>query len=294
MRNAIFIAFDETHAHHAFRCLNSIEENYPDHPELLVFYNGHKPDTISKLKSKPYIRLYHNTTLPTELLDVPCHKDVQSSMVFYKFLIWNYMFLEYDNILHLDVDTLIRAPLDRLMEKKDFFIVRNNLNFKEVQVLYNPGNYKGAMEMTLNKHGLVMPEQEDMVNAGVFVIPKSYRTANQHHLLLSLIRAFAPYVKYADQSILSLWCMKNKIQISDEYQYNFQMPVFNKRFTSRYKGNLDVGMFFSKRREVLSHIDIIHFSGPIKPDTREFLSWKLMGRYAKLFSDCYYHYGSYL
>lgn len=291
MRNAIFIAFDESHAHHAFRCLNSIEENYPDHPDILIFYNGHQPNTLNKLKSKPYIRLFHNTKPLSDIVMPPYHKDVQSPMVYYKYLIWEYMFLEYDNILHLDADTLVRAPLSNLIEKEDFFIVGNNLNFKEVQIL---NNYGGALKATLDRFGLSLPEQKNMVNAGVFVIPKSYRTADQYQLLLSLLRSFAPYVKYADQSILSLWCMKNKIRISDEYRYNFQMPVFNKLFMSRYKGDLDVGMFFNKRNKILNQIDIIHFSGPIKPDTRKFLRWNLMGRYAKLFSDCYHHYGSHI
>jgi lipopolysaccharide biosynthesis glycosyltransferase len=215
-------------------------------------------------------------------------------MVFYKYLIWEYMFLEYDNILHLDADTLVRAPLDTLLEKKEFFIVRNNLYFKEVQVLDTSNNLEGVLEETLGRFGLDRPGPVDMVNAGVFVVPKSYRTADQYRLLLKLTHSFAPYLKYADQSALSLWCMKNKIQISDAYQYNFQMPVFNKFFMSRYKGNLDVGTFFNKKKEILSQIDIIHFSGAIKPDTRKFLKWTLMGRYAKLFSDCYHHYRSHL
>jgi lipopolysaccharide biosynthesis glycosyltransferase len=259
--------------------------NYPNHPKLLVHYSGWRKERITWLSYREDIRLYLKQDLPKEFSYNWYHEEVSSKMVYFKYLLWTNEYDEYDNILHLDADTIILSPLDKLFESKEFFIVKNNIPFKEVQVLSS--YYRGYIDPIIQAHGLRYPEHEDMVNAGVFLIPKAYRTKHYLDSLLKITNDFGPFLVYADQSALSLWCIENDITPSSDYQYNFQMPVFNKLFRSRYKGNLSVGGYFSYKKDILDKIKIIHFSGILKPDRAKFNKWGLMGRYAKLFSNCY-------
>jgi lipopolysaccharide biosynthesis glycosyltransferase len=102
---------------------------------------------------------------------------------------------------------------------------------------------------------LEYPENQwAMCNAGMFMIPKKYRTSVYFNHLIKIEKKFFHWIKYEDQSILTLWCQYFNIPISNEVKYNFQTTF-----------------------ETLKHIDskdikIVHFSG-IKPDKEEFLKW---------------------
>jgi lipopolysaccharide biosynthesis glycosyltransferase len=287
MRNAIFVAFDDMHWHYAMNCFNSIRDNYPFHPDILVYYNGFRKERIAWLKGQAWLKLFLNPELPKDLIAYKYHKDVVSDMVYYKYLLWTEQFDNYDNILHLDVDTIILSSLNELFEKTDFFVVKNNLYFKELQVLDTNKDNRAILKLRLSNVGLNFPQQGDMINAGVFLIPKKYRTPEYYNTLLNITRVFLPYLKYADQSALSLWCMLHNIKPSEDYSYNFQMPLFNKFLVPRYKST---GSIFSFKKDILNSIRIIHYSGSIKPDREKFMKWGLMGRYSKLFRDCYRRY----
>jgi lipopolysaccharide biosynthesis glycosyltransferase len=298
MNNAIFIALDDRHWHYFMHCYNSILDNYPNHPKLLVHYSGWRKERISWLSYREDIRLYLKQDLPKEFSYSWYHEEVPSKMVYFKYLLWTDEYDEYDNILHLDADTIVLSPLDDLFENKEFFIVKNNISFKEVQVISNKKTYeprllrnnrayRGVIDPILQAHGIKYPNQEDMVNAGIFLIPKVYRTKSYLDSLLRITNDFGPFLVYADQSALSLWCIENSITPSSDYQYNFQMPLFDKLLRSRYKENLDVGCYFNFKKDILNKIKIVHFSGTLKPDRIKFNKWGLMGRYANLFCNCY-------
>jgi lipopolysaccharide biosynthesis glycosyltransferase len=218
------------------------------------------------------------------------HKSVPSKMVYFKYLLWTDKFNEYDNILHLDVDTIVLSPLDDIIGCPEFFIVRNNISFKEIQILSKNKAYKDTVEDTLKSYNLRCPDQDDMVNAGVFVIPKRYRKKRYLDSLINITNDFNTLLVYADQSALSLWCLKNHINPNSDYRYNFQMPLFNKFFQPRYKKWLGVGNYFSLKKDILNRIKIVHYSGPIKPDCSKFINWILMGRYAGIFINVYNKY----
>lgn len=290
MNNAIFLAFDDKHWHYFIHLYNSLQENYPNHPVLLVHYSGWdclKSDWLSKRSD---IKLFHNTKLTVNIITHWYHDAIPSKMVYFKYLLWTSNYDEYDNILHLDVDTLVLSSLDKLFETKDFFVVRNNIPFKEVRVLPNSKFGDDIIDKKLMVHGIRFPEHNDMVNAGIFVIPKKYRNKGQLKTLIDITNDFGKYLVYADQSALSLWCLKNKIIPNEEYQYNFQIPLFDKLFLPRYKEPLNIGNYLSLNTDIINKIKIVHFSGPIKPDYAKFRGWKLMGRYANIFYDCYNKY----
>lgn len=287
MNNAIFIAFDDHHYFYFRHLYNSLQESYPGHPKLLVHYNGWDPNKVSWLRSMPGIDLTIVKDLPLNINVNLHHKSVPSKMVYYKYLLWTDKFDEYDNILHLDVDTIILSPLDDIIECPEFFIVKNNISFKEIQVLSKDKIYRDTIEDALKSYNIRCPDQDDMVNAGVFVIPKRYRKKEYLDSLINITNDFNTLLVYADQSALSIWCLKNHINPNSDYRYNFQMPLFNKFFQPRYKKWLDIGNYLSLKKDILDKIKIVHYSGPIKPDNFKFMRWALMGRYAGLFSRLY-------
>lgn len=290
MNNAIFVAFDHNHWHHFIHLYNSLQENYPEHPILLVHFAGWNPDMIEWLKSRSDVRFYPTQDIAINLIAPGYHKAVPSKLVYYKYLLWTNAYDEYDNILHLDVDTIVLSPLNELFEKKDFFVVANNIPFKEVRILPEDKEYQNTIDRILKSHNIRQPRHDDMVNAGVFLIPKSYRQKGYLDSLVRITNDFGKLLVYADQSALSLWCLKHCIFPSEEYQYNLQPPIFNKFYTRRYKNMLNTGYIFNKNKNVLDNIKIIHFSGPIKPNLEKFIKWRLMGRYGIIFRDCYRKY----
>lgn len=291
MNNAIFIALDDNHWHYFARLYNSIQENYPTHPKLLVYYAGNDTVRMSWLMYKPDIKLEIVRDLPFDIDYDWHHKSVPSKMIYYKYLLWSGQYDEYDNILHLDADTIVLSPLNDIIESPEFFIVRNNLPFKEIRIITENKQYRDVVKRKLKSHNIRYPEQRDMVNAGVFVIPKRYREKEYLDSLINITEDFKYLLDYADQSAISLWCLKHHIHHSEDYRYNFQMPLFTKFFRPRYKGGLNVGNYFSLKKDILDRIKIVHYSGTIKPDCYKFSSWALMGRYGNLFSKCFYKYG---
>lgn len=290
MNNAIFTAFDDNHFFYFIRLYNSLNENYPNHPNIIVHYEGKNTDRINWLKSRKDIRLFLNTELSVNLTSLHFHKAVPSKLVYFKYLLWTNKYDEYDNILHLDVDTLVLGSLDELLSRDDFFVVYNNIPFKEVRILPDDKKSRGLAGCYLRYHGIKEPEHDDMINAGVFMIPKIGRKKKYLESLVEITNDFKDLLVYADQSALSLWCMKHGIAPSTEYQYNFQTPLFNKFLDSRYKGDLDLGSYFSLKKDILYKIKILHYSGPIKPDCPMFRKWRHMGRYKELFYECFQKY----
>jgi len=290
MNNAIFMAFDDKHFYYFIRLYNSLNENYPDHPIILAHYEGIQPSRVEWLKSRKDIRLYLNTELPPELTTQYYHKAVPSKLVYFKYLLWTELYDEYDNILHLDADTLVFSSFEELFKRDEFFVAYNNISFKEVTILPTNKKDRGLSGFYLGYHGIRTPTHNDMVNAGIFMIPKKYRKREHLKFLIDITNDFKDLLVYADQSALSLWCIKNNITPSEEYEYNFQTPLFEKSYRSRYKGKLSLGSFFSLRKDIINKIKILHYSGPIKPDIIKFRKWNLMGRYANLFYEQYQKY----
>ena len=286
MNNAIYIVFDDQHKQHARACLNSIEKHYPDHPTIIVVYDGHDEGFLEYLQSIKRVRFrpYRKKRL---LLKFP--QGISSSKIFAKLDLWSNSFHEFDDILYLDADTLILKPLDKLFQG-EFFVTGNNIPFKEARV-FNPkyeGN-KTLLTLLLEDNLHFLADKNDMCNAGVFVIPRKYRTVMEHRYLYKIISRYNEYISYADQSIISIWSHLKGIRYSEEYQYNFQVPLFDKLFRSRYK---DFGLksIWHKDISFLDNIHILHFSGPRKPTTSGFKKWPLLGRYGQGLSDLFYSY----
>lgn len=274
-RNAIVFYFDDRYLGYAKALIGSLMTNYLSHPKLLVYYGG------SNREIRNLFRCLENV----DLKDI-FYRDnfrgqanklgpVNHPGIYLKYNLWTSDFSEYDNVLYLDCDTVIQRNLDYLFEQDEFFIVSNHEPHTKVRVFGPDKRHNRFLQRKLSGYGIKYPEgQDSMANAGVFMIPKKYRTNFYYLLLCELSKKFIKYSAYADQSIISLWCNVLNIPIQSEYHYNYQ-PSF---------GSLrNLGSPPHSAR-------IIHFSGPYPPDTKEFLNWDWAGDNAKYFNEIYLRY----
>jgi lipopolysaccharide biosynthesis glycosyltransferase len=160
---------------------------------------------------------------------------------------WTDAFTDYDKLIHLDADTAVLKPLDFMFEADEFFGVSYNFD-----TLINPEMASDPqLVKLLEEDKIPYPDQQlKMMNAGVFMIPKRYRTPTQLQLLKEITLKYDRYNRFADQGAISLWCQKNNISFNDLYQYNFS------------------GFFYTAFFEGFdySNIHIFHFAAEWKPD----------------------------
>jgi lipopolysaccharide biosynthesis glycosyltransferase len=250
-KNGIVIMFDYSFFKYARICINSIEANYPEHPDLLIFYNGDDPAIISFLLKKKKVTIIkydsdHNVSIGinTAGLNLGVTK---SSQTFLKYLMWSDTFADYDKLIHLDADTVVLKPLDFMFESDEFFAVAYNFDtLINPEVASNPELIRMLEEDNIPYHD----QQLKMMNAGVFMIPQRYRTAAQLELLKEITLRYDRFNRFADQGAISLWCQKNDISFNELYQYNFS------------------GFFYTALFEAFdySNIHIFHFAAEWKPD----------------------------
>lgn len=248
--NAIFIVTDKNYFKYTKACINSIKINWPNHPEIIVSY---KTDQIEEedfnfLRSnKITIKNYYCGNYGLLPLG-----PIGNEIIYQKFVLWDdyKYFNKFDNILHLDSDVLILRPLDELMKTSEFYITSNVEQVPHINVFGNSISNE-LKELTFDYY---MDENIEMVNAGMFIIPKKYRTRMYCNKLFDLGHTFNDYIKYADQSIISIWCNFFNIPISPILFNNFQSTLSS---ICCYDWRL---------------INILHFSG-IKPDDEKYLNW---------------------
>jgi lipopolysaccharide biosynthesis glycosyltransferase len=226
LENAIVLTFDDGYFDFAKVCLNSIKDNYLSHPIILAFYDGSDKNIINYLKSIGNLKvmLYERDYsywigLNMKRLNLG---EINNKKVFFKYLAWSNQFDDYDKILYLDADTMILRPLDFMFEQDDFFSITDNS--KLPYGIFYPDKFRNATLLKkLEQDRLSYPlAKDDMINAGVFVIPKKYRNKKNLNKLIQITYRYNEFMMFADQSAISLWCHYNKIKIHTLYQYNFQ------------------------------------------------------------------------
>lgn len=287
----IFLLTDKKYLSYTNHCINIIEsfkyyEDFKKTFDIYIYCNDKESyNYFSSIKS--YYLFYRKEI--KNLKNYHTHKDVPSSIVYYKYLAFTELFNNYDYVIYLDSDILIINPyttfkdLLRLCDENNgFFIVKNNFHSKEVRII---NNIKKAKPILSNLK-IKFNNTTDMINAGVIVISKKYRSSYYYQSLIEITNELGDTLEYADQSAISLWCKKHNIKPSEEYKYNFQMPLYTKFFLPRYK---KIPFYFLYDPHIVEKLDlrIIHYSGKYKPDDPNFLKWNLMGKFAKLFQNLY-------
>ncbi len=256
--NAIFLTFDDGLALCARACLNSIARNYPNHPQLCVFYDGVSAECLDFLSSFANLRIVSNDEMLPLPADMPLG-EVGHIGVYRKFFVWSSFFDLYGKVLYLDIDTLVLKPIDELFAKDDFVAVSNFEPLESVRI-FDPAHW-GNRELLakLEEDGLSLPSApNDMCNAGVLMVPARYRTSSNLATLFALTSRYQAYIKYADQSVISLWCRMNDIEFLKFFEFNFQAYFFGS----------DLAVDYS-----LDTIKILHFTSSKKPYTLPFIMW---------------------
>lgn len=274
MTDAIVLAFDDGFAHYAVACLNSIDSNYPQHPAILVAYDGCRADVMAAIDRVGGRVLPAPGAVRGTFREAPAG-EVANRVVYDRFMIWADGLAAYGNVLYLDADTLVLKPLEDLFQLDEFFGVANHEATAFVRVFDPALSSNPKLRRRLDEDGIAYPSHmDDMINAGVMLIPPEWRSAEQYERILYLYRRYLRYLNYADQSLISLWCAMNGIRPSAAFEYNFQSPMFT---------DPAVEIAFED-------IKVLHFSGVRKPPTPEFRSWDRAGEAAPRCEQLFTHY----
>lgn len=236
------MALDKNYECYGIPALNSIFKNWPNHPIIKLFVTSISDSLKSYLKDKN-----------VEIIISPDDSNfinlgpVNNPIVYKKYICWNPdYFGEYDNVLHLDADILVLKNLDAIFDNN--FNIWDNNETLDVKAL----TFSKECISQLNKDKLNIT---NMVNAGVFVVSNKYISKRQYNSLMSLTTKYEKHLMYADQSVITLWCKKNNINIRKDIAYNCQPQFLN--YTTPIN---------------LKDVNILHFAAK-KPDTIEFMTW---------------------
>lgn len=253
MRNCILLSFDDNFFQYAKPCLNSFQKNFPDHPLIQVLYLGNNPKIISfleKLENVERLELEFDLEQFSGL-----NLGVGSSLSMYaRFILWTDVFDDFDHVMYLDSDTIVLQPFPEIFDSEDFFCV---LDSNGEGMFLEKHNDNSDLHDLLRRDGLDKVSIDTlMINSGMFVLPKKYRTKKQLGLLWTLANRYHLYSKYGDQSIISIWCLVNNIKGSTDYKYNFQVHyVLTELFTAIRKDSIKILHFaFWKPNGKLDHI----------------------------------------
>lgn len=223
-KNCIVIIFDDEYFDFAKNCLASFS-NYPDHPVINVFYHGENRDIMR------FIDDLNRVERVTIELDIPKYANLNlghigSPMIYGRYIIWSSIFDSYDNVLYMDCDSLVLKPFPELFKKEDFFAVYDNAR----KPLFNESAYQNDEFLSKTfedniPHDLV---NNLMINSGVLLIPRKYRTELNFSLINWLSDRYSPFIEHSDQSIITIWCYLKNIRISCDYQYNYMVDRINR------------------------------------------------------------------
>ena len=271
MNNCIYTTIDRNYENYATACFNSMEKNYPAHPIVLIYYD----DLSDAFKS--YIATLNNFKLIKIVQDEFKsfnHGIVNKSIVYNRYNLWTSAFDEYDVILHLDVDTLVLGSLDVVFVQDEFLMFDNNEILPDVYIFPTTEEAQESIKRVCPSIEYDVNHPPKFGNAGIFTIPKRYRTVENHTRLLAITNELSSYLIYADQSAINLWMLEKSIEVSNEVVYNFQPHFFN----------------CDDNTKNLEDVKIIHFAAK-KADHIQFSMW---WRMKNIGTDFYMLYNRYL
>lgn len=284
-QDAILIVFNTAYFRYARALFESIKANYPDHPDLLVYYEGDNPEVLSYLEAQRSFVPVSLSRYRREFGGLPAG-PIGHPIVYARFYAFAEDFAHYRNIVYLDADTVVLKPLDHLLAM-DGFVVGHNFrrsasHLNEPFGVFQPTPCESQTLCTLlAEDGLpVDPLRLPMVQAGVMKIPRSFRMRNAVAEMHEIGLRYGPYLRLADQSLVSIWCRLNGI----EPQYLSALS-----FRSRDLESL----------EEISRAYIVHFD-KYKPDSIEFANWPALEDFAPnqpvidALTHMFYRYADYL
>lgn len=220
-RNCIFISANKSFLKLLKICLYSISQNYSDHPDIVLCHTNLTTTDLQELNAiTSRIVPIQNTLDPFEIWPIMSHlpNDTDPKTFYARFLIrkW-WIFDNYDNVLHLDADTLVLKNLNEFMARDDFYVVKEAyMGDDKIFKLHNDPN----LLKQLDQDNIII--WDIAINGWVFLVPPKYRKKEHYDQLLSLLYSYKPYIQRADQSVLNIRVYKNNIPIQTKFDYNFQ------------------------------------------------------------------------
>lgn len=219
MNNLIVLSITSEFAALCVHCLAALEQH--TRTPVLIWHTDLSDKQKKKLRAHPNVTLEGNP-LPGDFRApvLSCHSHVGSSRSLYgRFELWGPEFDRYDNILYMDVDILALSSLDDIVASDQFYAEIDPHATNHEKIFKDDDNLEVKRKLAEDK--IVLPKC--VSNAGFFVLPKAYRTSEQHDYLYYLIDRYSDDIKWADQSILSLWMAKNDIATIENYEFNYQI-----------------------------------------------------------------------
>ena len=221
MENLIYTSFDNNYEQYARMMLNSLDENYPNHPLVIIGHHNvtdNFKEFAAKLNNVQMMEIKEDELATYENMGV-----IGNPMVYDRLRCWSDEFDTFDKILFVDPDVLILKPLDCLFEREDFFVVDNNLDYPGTTFKNIDAN---LMKMLLDD-GIHYNASYGNAACGLFVIQRKYRTPEFYSSMLDITVRYNDYLAYADQSALNIWLQKHKIKISNELYLHTQVHHLN-------------------------------------------------------------------
>ncbi|MBV6644206.1 MAG: hypothetical protein KI790_02080 [Cyclobacteriaceae bacterium] len=254
MKNAVCYLVDDHNHEFLMSSLKSLKEYMPDHPDVVILFAGDDRKRLDALfDPKDRVLIKGVKTKLTSIESISNQGFLKNNVVFYKLLLWSELLDDYDSVLYLDTDTMIQGELTELFQSNDFFIVTDSTNAPQFRLFKPQKANHPKLKRLLSEDNLRHPkDKDDMANAGVFLIPKKYRTTEQFELILSIMLRYDEFLMFADQSIISLWCHINEITFSKDLKYNFQLQF--------YQGEHFFYHYLLKDRTNLDDIRVVHFA----------------------------------
>lgn len=257
-KNAILLTFDKNYVDYAVACLSSIVSNFPNYPDVFISFEGAEHEGLERVLCFPRTRriVFENEDSIIEGLDLG---PLSSKAAFMRIFAWSSVFKDYDKVLYLDVDCLVLGSLDHLFEKDDFYMVKDlTIDPSSEFWIFKPGNaHNRELRDLLKEDGLAYEDVHyKMSNAGMFIIPKRFRTEANSKMLWRIARRYGEFLMLGDQSIISIWCTIHNIQGKKEYENNLQT-------TGLFYFSMELPI---KKLKKKNGIKIVHFNA-IKPHT---------------------------
>ena len=168
------------------------------------------------------------------------------------------MLSQYDKILYLDGDIIVR---------------------KDLQDLYNVDLEDNYVACVVHSLGIVSGEKK--MNSGVMLLnAKKIREENTKKILFETRKALGDR-KSMDQETFQIVFADKKFILPPKYNVMMDKIDYEKKYYSMDNYNQFYGTAYKSRKEVVDSAVIIHFTGAIKP-------WKY--RFAKGFTEWFEYY----
>jgi len=242
--HALLVTVDARYAAILPVFLRCLHRNYPNHPQVVVCTSGWAPHMFGPLDREfPFLRWVDAATLRFPI-GPPMRHDVSMDrpIMYARWAAFTPAFDIYDTVVYLDVDTLVLAPLDRLLATERALAFEDAYPDVDTLIFRDPND--DDLRELLRQDGLDGHEWH-AANAGVIALPR--RDRRREHLLEAerLATRYAPYLMWGDQSVFNLWLARNALRPVRDFRFNYQVRLILER----------------RECNLYRHAKVLHFNG---------------------------------